>query len=111
MSTKFRLRFSSWLHVELHIPLMHFTRTIFIGRSVWGKRIRQKPAGPSIRALFAIDCLVSPEHAEEITANLAQAYERVWVAKYGHRGARVIFWMQSAGAIVSFWTNWLMKRL
>jgi hypothetical protein len=34
-----------------------------------------------------------------------------WVAQHGARRARVIFAMQSVGAVVSFWSDWLLRRL
>ena len=57
-----------------------------------------------------IDMLMPPDRAEDIVYNLLGRYYH-WVEKHGPRLARTIFYMQSAGAIFSFWTDWTLKRV
>jgi hypothetical protein len=51
-----------------------------------------------------------PERAEEAVFNILGRYD-YWLAQHGVRTARVIFMMQSVGAVLSFWTDWLLRRL
>jgi hypothetical protein len=34
-----------------------------------------------------------------------------WVEVHGKRWARIIFYVQSTGSILTFWTDWLLKRV
>jgi hypothetical protein len=51
-----------------------------------------------------------PDRAEEALFNILGRYD-YWVAKYGFRKARVIFATQSAGAVITFWADWLLRLL
>jgi hypothetical protein len=57
-----------------------------------------------------VDMLMPPDRAEDVLHNLLGRYD-YWVEKHGARWARVIFFAQSAGSILTFWTDWAMKRL
>jgi len=59
---------------------------------------------------FLIDAFMPPDRAEDVNCNLLRRYD-YWVEKHGARRARIIFFLQSAGSILTFWTDWLMKRL
>jgi hypothetical protein len=59
---------------------------------------------------FMIDALMPPADAEEALYNILGRYEH-WVEKYGQRKARFISFTQSAGAVLTFWADWAMKRL
>lgn len=58
---------------------------------------------------FLIDLLMPPDRAEDALYNILARYE-YWVAKHGERKARLIFITQSIGAIVTFWSDWLLQR-
>jgi hypothetical protein len=58
---------------------------------------------------FWIDLLLPPDRAEEALVNLLGRYDH-WVAKHGTARARFIFASQSFGCILSFWTDWLLRR-
>jgi hypothetical protein len=60
---------------------------------------------------FLIDWLVPADRAEDMLLVLQKAFEERWVPKYGARRARRIFMTQSAGAVIGFWINWMMKHL
>jgi hypothetical protein len=59
---------------------------------------------------FLIDLLMPPERAEDALVNILRRYD-VWVEKYGDRTARVVFTTQSFGVILSFYTEWLLRRI
>ena len=51
-----------------------------------------------------------PDRAEDSLYNILGRYD-YWVAKHGERKARVIFTVQSVGAIITFWSDWLLQRV
>jgi hypothetical protein len=57
-----------------------------------------------------VDLLMPPDRAEDILYNLLGRYD-YWVAGHGQRWARVIFFIQSIGAVLTFWSDWALKRL
>jgi hypothetical protein len=57
-----------------------------------------------------LDLCVPPEHAEDRIYHLLGRYDR-WVEKHGARKARLIFAAQSVGCVLSFWTDWLLRRV
>jgi hypothetical protein len=57
-----------------------------------------------------IDMLMPPDRAEDVLYNLLGRYDH-WVEVHGPRWARIIFYLQSAGSIITFWADWLLKRL
>ena len=57
-----------------------------------------------------VDALTPPDHAEEALVNILQRYE-YWVGKYGRRRANAIFNLQCLGIVLTFWCDWVMKRL
>src|SRR5262245_24026699 len=59
---------------------------------------------------FLIDLLLPPDRAEDALFNILGRYD-YWVAKHGVRRARVIFVTQSIFAVISYWSDWLLKRL
>jgi hypothetical protein len=59
---------------------------------------------------FLIDLLMPPDQAEERLVNILRRYD-CWVGKYGAGRAGFIFHTQCIGAIVSFWMDWLLRRL
>lgn len=56
-----------------------------------------------------IDLFMPPDSAEEAIYNILGRYD-YWAGKHGWFWARVIFMSQSMGAILSFWTDWLLRR-
>jgi hypothetical protein len=58
---------------------------------------------------FLIDLLMPPDRAEDALFNILRRYD-YWVEKHGAVRARCIFVTQSLGAVLSFWTDWLLKR-
>jgi hypothetical protein len=65
---------------------------------------RQAPCG------LLVDLFMPPDRADDALYNLLGRYPH-WVEKYGERWARVAFFLQCAGAIGTFWTDWLLKRM
>jgi hypothetical protein len=59
---------------------------------------------------FVVDWLLPPDRAEEVLVNILGRYP-YWEEKYGFRKARVIFVTQSLGSILSYWSDWLLRRL
>jgi hypothetical protein len=57
-----------------------------------------------------IDLLMPPDRAEEALFNILGRND-YWVAKHGVRKARLIFNTQSAGAVITFWADWLLRRV
>jgi hypothetical protein len=57
-----------------------------------------------------IDLCMPPDRADDVIYNLLGRYEH-WVEKHGPRWARVIFFLQSAGSILTFWSDWMLKRV
>jgi hypothetical protein len=57
-----------------------------------------------------IDLLIPPDRAEDMLSNLLGGYDR-WVEKYGARTARRIFVALSAWAVLTYWTDWLLRRV
>jgi hypothetical protein len=76
---------------------------------VVGKQMRQAAQYTPPKGLL-VDLLMSPDRAEDVLYNLQGRYE-YWVEKYGPRRARLIFFTQSMGSVVSFWTDWLLHRV
>lgn len=90
------------------------------------KRVREVRSfiGHSLRSIFAavvqrdanaprgllIDLFMPPDRAEDVVYNLLARYE-YWVEKHGVRLARLVFFTQSVGSVVTFWCDWLLKRL
>jgi len=58
---------------------------------------------------FLIDLLMPPNRAEEALVNILGRYD-YWFEHHGPLKARWIFLAQSLGAVLSFWTDWLLKR-
>jgi hypothetical protein len=58
-----------------------------------------------------IDMLVPAERAEDMLLALGNAFQKRWLPKYGPRGARLIFLLQSTGTVVGYWINWVRKYL
>jgi hypothetical protein len=69
----------------------------------------RRRAEPVLRGLL-VDLFMPPDRADDVLYNLLGRYD-YWIEKHGVRWARVIFFVQSAGSIVTFWTDWLLKRL
>jgi hypothetical protein len=67
-------------------------------------------ASPLAPRGLLVDMCMPPDRAEDVLYNLLGRYDH-WVEKHGARWARVIFFAQSAGSILTFWTDWAMKRL
>jgi len=59
---------------------------------------------------FWTDLLLPPERADDILYNLLGRCD-YWVQKHGAVKARLIFATQSFGCILSFWTDWLLRRV
>jgi hypothetical protein len=59
---------------------------------------------------FLIDLLLPPDRADDVLFNLLGRYD-YWVDKHGRTRADIIFFTQSIGCILSFWTDWVLKRL
>jgi hypothetical protein len=57
-----------------------------------------------------IDFCISPDRAEDVQYNLAEAYDR-WEAKHGPKIAGWIFFTQSLGAVLSFWADWALRYI
>jgi hypothetical protein len=57
-----------------------------------------------------VDLCMPPERAEEVLYNMLGRYEH-WVQRHGDRRARMIFTTQSIGAVISFWSDWAIKRV
>jgi hypothetical protein len=68
------------------------------------KRDRVAPKG------FLVDLLMPPDRAEDALFNILDRYD-YWVVRYGMPRARLIFFTQCAGAILTFWTDWLLRRV
>jgi hypothetical protein len=64
---------------------------------------RRRPKG------FVLDLLMPADRAEDALFNILGRYD-YWVEKHGAFRARCIFITQSLGAVLSFWTDWLLKR-
>jgi hypothetical protein len=75
-----------------------------VGTLVEERRERHAPRG------LLVDLFMPPDRAEDALYNLLGRYD-YWVEVHGVRWARIIFYLQSAGSIVTFWTDWAMKRL
>ncbi len=56
-----------------------------------------------------IDMCMPPDRAEDVLYNLLGRYDH-WLQVHGRRWARIIFHLQSAGSILTFWSDWLLKR-
>jgi hypothetical protein len=72
--------------------------------------VRDDPLELTPKGLL-IDMFISPERAPDMVFNLQQAFDERWMKVHGARVARLIFLNQSVGAILNFWTAWLLKRL
>lgn len=85
----------------LSLPLSVFRFIL----SLWmkGGRGLRRPKG------FIVDLLMPPDRAEDALFNILGRYD-YWVEKHGTLKARCIFMTQSLGAVLSFWTDWLLKR-
>jgi len=70
---------------------------------------KQRRAPHSPRGLL-IDLFMPPDRAEDVIYNLLGRYDH-WVEAHGPRWARIIFYLQSVGSIVTFWTDWMLKRV
>lgn len=70
-------------------------------------RFRRKTSPP---LGLLIDLLIPPNRADDMVNNLLGAYER-WVKKYGARVARRIFVVQSVLVILTYWVDWLLRRV
>jgi hypothetical protein len=68
--------------------------------------VRQKAAPKGL----LIDLLIPPDRADDMLNNLLGAYDR-WVEKYGARTARRIFVAQSVLVVLTYWTDWLLRRV
>jgi hypothetical protein len=75
-----------------------------VGISAEQRREQHAPRG------LLIDMCMPPDRAEDVIYNLLGRYDH-WVEKHGERWARIIFFLQSAGSIGTFWTDWLLKRV
>jgi hypothetical protein len=51
-----------------------------------------------------------PDRAEEALYNILGRYD-YWFRKHGALKARMIFATQSFGAILTFWADWLLRRI
>jgi hypothetical protein len=51
-----------------------------------------------------------PDRAADVLFNLLGRYD-YWIEQHGVRRARLIFAVQSIGAVASFWSYWLLRRL
>jgi hypothetical protein len=60
---------------------------------------------------FMIDLLIPASRADDMLLTLGAAFEERWLPKYGARRARQIFLLQSLGAIVGYWINWIKRHL
>jgi predicted flap endonuclease-1-like 5' DNA nuclease len=58
-----------------------------------------------------VDILIPATRAEDMQLMLQRAFEERWVPKYGARGARRLYMLQSLGAVVGYWINWTMQHL
>jgi hypothetical protein len=59
---------------------------------------------------FVIDLLLPPDRADDVLFNLLEQYG-YWVEKHGSIKSRLIFASQSFGCVLSFWTDWLLRRV
>jgi hypothetical protein len=59
---------------------------------------------------FLVDLLMPPDRADDALLNILGGYDR-WVKKYGIRTARRMFMTHSAGTVLTFWTDWLLRRI
>ena len=89
-----------------HVWVLHFRPSLTrqLQRHDDSLRVEAPPQGR------LIDWTIPPEHAEDRVLQLLRGYER-WVGKYGERTARRMFLIHSVGAVIEFWTDWLLKRL
>jgi hypothetical protein len=58
-----------------------------------------------------LDMLIPSARSEDMLLTLSEAFERRWLPKYGIRKARLIFFVQSTGAIIGYWIGWLKNNL
>jgi hypothetical protein len=65
----------------------------------------------SAPAGLLIDMLVPAARAEDMLLTLSNAFEQRWLPKYGPRRARLFFLLQSTGAVIGYWINWIKKNL
>jgi hypothetical protein len=97
--------FSVWRRGDLAEATRIFREWLrAVEKSAERRRAQRAPRG------LLIDLCLPPDRADDVIYNLLSRYDH-WVEKHGPRWARVIFFSQSAGSIVTFWTDWLMKRL
>jgi hypothetical protein len=59
---------------------------------------------------FLVDLLMSPARADDAMFSILGRYD-YWVGKYGFWGARFVFHTQCVGTIVTFWIDWLLRRI
>jgi hypothetical protein len=79
-------------------------RLMFKTRERWSRGPQAAPKG------FLVGRLVPPERAEDVLFNLLGRYDH-WLQKHGAVKARIIFGVQSFGCILSFWAEWLLRRV
>jgi hypothetical protein len=58
-----------------------------------------------------IDFLIPADRAEDMLLEMEKAFEKRWLPKYGARRARQIYLLQSTGAVVGYWLNWIKQYL
>jgi hypothetical protein len=58
-----------------------------------------------------IDLFVPAARAEDMLLEMGKAFEKRWLPKYGERRARQIYLLQSTGAVMGYWINWIKQHL
>jgi len=104
----------SWIAASIGFPLLHVGWSFFRHRVSKRKSYsmsKSKSSGVDKAPKgFLIDLLLPPDRAEDALFNLFGRYN-YWVAKHGVRKARVIFTVQSIIVVITYWSDWVLKRL
>ncbi|WP_431014539.1 hypothetical protein [Bradyrhizobium pachyrhizi] len=114
---KFKVTKAEGAYAAEFLEESNLNRTVFVASSKLAEavtataRLYAETSAGKIPKGILIDCLVSPARAEDMLLSLQTAFEQRWVPKYGVRRARMLFFVQSAGAVAGFWIDWARRRL